>query len=80
MSLGCYKDGKLIEVGKLASGLTDEMREDMAEHPENYLNKVIQVSCMSVDPKEGTIRHPVWEMMREDKNPEDCVWEDIFKC
>lgn len=78
MSLGCYKDGEIVYVGKVASGITDEMRADMAEHPENYLNKVVQISCMSVDPKEGTIRHPVWEMMREDKNPEDCIWEDIF--
>lgn len=79
MRLGCYKDGKIVEVGRVASGLTDEMRADMAENPDNYLNKVVQISCMSVDPKEGTIRHPVFETMREDKNPEDCIWEDIFK-
>lgn len=79
MSLGCYKDGKIVYVGKVASGLTDSMRQDMAEHPEKYLNKVIQVSCMSVDPKEGTLRHPVFEQIREDKNPEECIYEEIFK-
>lgn len=79
MSLGCYyKDGKLVYVGKVASGLTDEMRQDMAEYPENYINKVVQVSCMSIDPEEGTLRHPVFEQMRPDKDPSDCVWEDIF--
>ena len=80
LSLGCYKDGKIVYVGKVASGLTDAMRQDMAEYPDNYLNKVIQVSCMSVDPKEGTLRHPVFEQVRNDKNPEECLWEDIFKC
>ena len=78
MSLGCYKDDKIVYVGKVASGLTDAMRQDMAEHPENYLNKVIQVSCMSVDSKEGTLRHPVFEQLRLDKNIEDCLWEEIF--
>lgn len=79
MSLGCYKDGKIVYVGKVASGLTDSMRQNMAEYPEKYLNKVIQVSCMSVDPKEGTLRHPVFEQVREDKNSEECLWEDIFE-
>lgn len=79
MSLGCYKDGKIVYVGKVASGLTDSMRQDMAEHPENYLNKVIQVSCMSVDSKEGTLRHPCFEQIRNDKNPEECLYEEIFK-
>ena len=78
LSLGCYKDGKIVYVGKVASGLTDAMRQDMAEHPENYLNKVIQVSCMSVDSKEGTLRHPCFEQVRDDKNSEECLWEDIF--
>lgn len=79
MSLGCYKNKEIVYVGKVASGLTDAMRQDMAEHPENYLNKVAQVSCMSVDVKEGTLRHPVFEQIREDKNPEECLYEEIFK-
>jgi len=78
MSLGCYKNGEIVYVGKVASGLTDSMRQDMAEHPKNYLNRVIQVSCMSVDPKEGTLRHPVFEQIRKDKNPEDCIYKEIF--
>lgn len=79
MILGVYKNGEIIQVGKVASGLTDAMREDLANNPENYLNHVVQISCMSVNSKDGTIRHPVFEQMREDKNPEDCAWEDIFQ-
>ena len=79
MSLGCYKDGKIVYVGKVASGFTDEMRADMAENPDNYLNNVVEIECMSVDSKEGTIRHPTFRQMRYDKNIEECLWEDIFK-
>ena len=78
MRLGAYKDGKLIEVGRVASGLTDEIREDMAIHPENYLNKVIQISCMSLNKKDHTVRHPVFECMRPDKDTNDCLLDEIF--
>lgn len=78
MRLGAYKDGKLIEVGRVASGLTDEIREDMAVHPENYLNKVVQISCMSLNKKDHTVRHPVFECMRPDKDINDCLLDEIF--
>lgn len=78
MRLGAYKDGKLVEVGRVASGLTDELREDMAAHPENYLNKVVQISCMSLNKKDHTVRHPVFECMRPDKDVNDCLLDEIF--
>ena len=78
MTLGLYKDGKLIEVGKVASGLTDAIREDMAINPENYLNHVIECEAMSTT-KDGALRHPVFIKVREDKNPEDCKYEEVFK-
>jgi len=79
MALGCFnKKGAIVYVGKVASGLTDNIREDMAKNPSNYLGKVIQISCMSIDSKEGTIRHPVFEAVRDDKNPEECIYEEIF--
>lgn len=80
ISLGCYKDGKLVNVGKVSSGLTDNMRKDLVNNPDKYIGQVVQISCMSVDPKEGTIRHPVLECFRfNDKNPEECLYEEIFK-
>lgn len=77
MRLGAYKDGQLVEVGRVASGLTDELRQDMAEHPENYLNKTIEVECMSTT-KDGALRHPVFKQVREDKDPQDCLYDEIF--
>ena len=79
ITLGIYKDGRLISVGRVASGLTDEIREDMSLNPDKYLNHVVQVSCMSVNKKDLTLRHCVFEQMREDKNPEDCLYEEVFK-
>lgn len=78
MRLGAYKDGKIIEVGRVASGLSDYLREDMAVNPEKYLNQVVQVSCMSLNKKDKTIRHPVFETMRYDKDIKDCQLEEIF--
>lgn len=77
MTLGLYKAGELVEVGRVASGLTDAIREDMAQNPDKYLNHVVECSAMSVT-KDHSLRHPVFEQMRYDKNIEDCLWEDIF--
>ena len=79
MRLGAYKDGKIIEVCKVASGLTDALRQDMAEQPEAYLGKVIEIECMSLNKKDGTVRHPVFLCVRFDKDSTDCQWEEIFK-
>ena len=78
MRLGAYKDGKIIEVCRVASGLSDEIRADMADHPELYLMQVIQISCMSLNKKDKTIRHPVFETVRTDKDIKDCQLDEIF--
>ena len=79
ITLGVYKDGELISVGRVASGLTDEIREDMSLNPDKYLNHVVQVSCMSVNKKDFTIRHCVFEQIREDKNIDECTVNSVFE-
>lgn len=71
-------EGNLIPIGRVASGITDAMKKDIAENPQNYLNKVCEIQAMSVDKKEHTLRHPVFVRIREDKNPKDCKIKDIF--
>lgn len=79
IGIGAYNDeGKLIELGTVASGLTDEMRQEMAEAPENYVGRVCSIDCMSIDRKEKTLRHPVFKCMRADKNPNECLINEIF--
>ena len=31
-------------------------------------------------PKNVTVIEMTFEQVRNDKNPEECLWEDIFKC
>ena len=78
LRVGAYKDGKIKEVGTVASGLTDADREDMGINPENWINKVVEIQCMSTT-KDGALRHPVFRRVREDKGPDDCLWDEIFK-
>ena len=79
IKLGLLDDnGSYIEVGHVASGITDEMREDMARNPDKYMYHVVQVSCMSVNKKDFTIRHCVFERMREDKNVDECNIQTVF--
>ena len=79
MRLGAYKDGEIVEVCRVASGLTDDLRRDMAVNPDDYLYKVVEIECMSLNKKDGTVRHPVFKNMREDKDRHDCQWEEIFR-
>lgn len=79
MKIGAFDDnGKLIELGTVSSGLTDIDREKMSTVPEEYLNQVFEFSCMSLDKKEHTLRHPRIIGKRIDKNAEECKIKDIF--
>ena len=75
--LGAYKDGKLVQIGKL-SGLTDEMKENWKD----YVGTVVEVSCMEImDNEQGGkgLRHPKLINIRKDKDKTECLWEEIFK-
>jgi len=79
IEIGAYdNEGNIHSIGTIASGLTDYMREDMSLHPENYLNKVIEIQCMMKDNKEKTLRHGFYLKTRDDKPATDCLLEDIF--
>ena len=76
--LGAYKNDKIVSVCTVSSGLTDELRQEMRENPSNWINSVIEIECMSLNKKDGTIRHPVFKAQRLDKDINDCIWEEIF--
>lgn len=78
LQLGAYKDGELVDVCRVASGLTDADKADMTENPENWIGSVVEIECMSLNNKDYTVRHPVFVRRREDKNPEDCILQEIF--
>lgn len=79
IEIGAYdNEGKIHSIGTIASGLTDYIREDMSLHPENYLDKVVEIQCMMKDNKAQTIRHGFFLQIRYDKPAIECLLEDIF--
>lgn len=72
-------EGKLEKVGQVASGLTDAIKENAANYRDKYIGKVCEVQAMSVDKENHTLRHPRFIRMRDDKNPEECKIQEIFK-
>lgn len=78
MRLGAYKNDQIIEVCRVASGLNDLLRSSMADNPNNYIGHVVEIECMSINKKDGTVRHPVFKRIREDKGAEDCLYDEIF--
>ena len=69
---GQYVDGRLVELGQ-ASGMSDMVRFEMAANPNNYVGKVITIKGME-RLKSGAVRHPVYEGIRTDKKPSDCIY------
>ena len=80
IGIGAYDDeGKLIELGTVSSGLTDEDKAAMGANPSAFIGKVVALHCMSIDKKERTLRHPVFKFWRDDKNATDCKISEVFK-
>lgn len=57
-----YK-GKAVAVG---SGLSDELRLDIYDHPEKWVGKTAEVECQQLTPS-GSMRHPSLVCIRWDK-------------
>lgn len=74
--IGVYKNGELTSIGTVSSGFDDKIRKDFTEHPEKYLNKVVELDCMLKT--EDSLRHPRFIKFRDDKKPEECKFEEIF--
>ena len=68
----------VVQLGTISSGMTDFLRQDMAENPDKYLDAVVEIQAMSVDKNEHTIRHGRLMRIRDDKNDWDCDLESIF--
>ena len=79
IKIGAYdKDGKIKEIGTVSSGLTDELEEAFARHPEDYLNKVVELAGMEKNNKDRTLRHFFFKRFRDDKQANECSIEEIF--
>lgn len=75
LKLGLYDEDKMVHVGDL-SGITDEIRQNWKD----YIGSVVEISCMEIShDKNGKpgFRHPRLIGWRQDKNPKDCLIEQI---
>lgn len=79
LRLGAYDNaGNLVSVGRVSSGLTDNLKADLAANPDKYIGTVVEVNCMSLDKENQTFRHPYLSRLRPDKPAQDCKLEEIF--
>lgn len=67
-----YVGGSLTEIGQ-TSGMTDALRNEMSDHPERFIGKVVTIRGME-RLRSGAIRHPRYVAIRTDKNPKDCIY------
>jgi len=59
-------------------GLSEEMRNSFTEYPERYIGQVFTAKGNNWYPT-GAIRHPIFKIWRDDKDPEECVYGQIPK-
>ncbi len=78
LKLGAFYGDNLIEVCRIAN-LTDDLRAQIDENPKIFLGKVVEVSAMMIDVEKKSLRHPKLLKIREDKNPEECLYTEIFR-
>ena len=71
LEIGVYYNNKIRPIGYL-SGLTEEIKLNY----EKYKMKVIEVTAMQLT-DDKMLRHPKFIRFRDDKQPQDCLWEQI---
>ena len=74
LKLGVIKEeNKIVQVGSL-SGLTEEILSNW----KNYMNKVMEISCMEVMSETLGFRHPKFIKWRDDLTIKDATYEKIY--
>lgn len=79
MRVGAYdENGKVVEIGTVSSGMTEELEADAAARPWMYLGKVVKLAGMEKDRTAKTLRHFYFKGFHTDKDPKDCLIKEIF--
>lgn len=71
LEIGVYQNNKIKPIGYL-SGLSEEIKMNY----DKYKMKVIEVTAMQLT-DDKMLRHPKFVRFRDDKQPQDCLWEQI---
>lgn len=72
IEFSAYVDGVLTKICT-ASGLKEEVKIDIKENPDKYLNHVARVGFMEKT-EAGYPRHPKFVSLHETKQPQECTW------
>jgi ATP-dependent DNA ligase len=81
IDVGVYKDGELVKVAEV-KGITDADQEYILrmgglDSHNKLMYSVIEIKGQGIiDKKTGSIRHPRFSRWRDDKNEEECTWEN----
>ncbi len=76
LSVGQYRNGKLVQVSnpkRGVSGFADDLRAEISRNPKRFIGKVMQIKHNGREPT-GRFRHPRYDCFRDDKAPRECVW------
>ena len=71
LEIGVYQNNKIKPIGYL-SGLSEEIKKNY----DKYKMRVIEVTAMQLT-DDKMLRHPKFIRFRDDKQPQDCLWEQI---
>lgn len=73
--IGAYNDeGNIVSIGTVSSGLSDTDKSNLA----SYVGKVCELAGMEKDLEAHTLRHFHFIRLRPDKNPQECLINEIF--
>lgn len=76
LKIGYYNDGNIVHVTNVNCS-TDAIRYMWSQQWDTLKGRVIEVKCQEVT--STSLRHPVYVRLREDKSPEMCTKDTIFK-
>lgn len=77
LNVSVYDDGKLVEIGDIGGGFTDEQRIELTRQyirgKELKEKFVVEVECLGLGKKDGRLRMPQFLRVRDDKQEKDCT-------
>lgn len=79
IQIGMMVDGRIQYVGNVHSGISDELRREMHENRDEFINRVIEVEAMDMNQKDGNIslRHARLIRFRPDKIMDECTTDGV---
>jgi ATP-dependent DNA ligase len=72
LELSAYVNGQVMKICT-CSGISEELRKNISENKEKYLDKVVKISFMEMT-EAGYPRHPRFEQFHESKTAKECEW------